>query len=177
MNDEYESFPSRGPWPQHDYTDGDFSVNFLLLTGLLGLLVSGLAGSPHSWEVLVHLPNFFQALGAQSNPIKTCTKVIQFKNYSLVLWSPATQRPLLRSTTVPATDIKPFPTKLFQLLVKSLDSFPCAPEMLGPKWDFSAQLQRKWEWLCPHKIQHLTASMFLYWHNCTTAVKPLCYSS
>lgn len=115
-------------------------MNFLLLTGLLGLLVLRLAGSPHSWEVLAHLPkSFSRPLGAQFNPIKTCTKVMKLKTYSLGAVGSSNPKD---STTAPATDIKSFPTKLFQLLLKSLDPLPCSPEMPGPKWDFSAHLQR-----------------------------------
>ena len=183
-------FPSRGPWPQHNYTDGIFLVNFLLLTGLLGLLVSGLAGCPLSREVLAHchgsqtLPKTFsRPLGAQFNPIKTRRKAIELKTYSLGAVGSSSPK-VFHSTTAPATEAKPFPTK-FRLLLTSLYSFPCAPEtqtMLagwGPWtwWDFPTQLQRNWEWLCLCKIQCLTASMSFYWYNHTTAAKPLCYIS
>lgn len=178
-------FPSRGPWPQHDYTDSAFLVNFLLLTGLLGLLVSRLPGYPLSREVLTHLPkSFSRTLGAQFNPIKTCTKVIKLKNYSLGAVGSSSAK-VFQSTAAPATEVKPSPTKLFRLLLTSLDPFPCASEtqtMLagwGPWtwWDFSTQLQRNWEWFCLCKIQRLTASMSFYWYNHITAVKPLCYIS
>lgn len=51
-------------------------ANLLLLTGLLGLLVSGLAGCPLGWEVLAHLPkSFFPGpLGHSSIQLKHAQK-------------------------------------------------------------------------------------------------------
>lgn len=153
------NFPS---WGLDLSTERAFWVNFLFLTGLLGLLVPGSAACPLHWDVQARLPkSSSRPFGAQFNPYKTHTDVIKLRNDSLGAVS-SSSLVVLCFTIVAATEVKPCPTTLSQLLPKSLWPFPtcdqdrsCAgrPWDLGSHRSFFAQLQCNSEQLCLSKIQ------------------------
>lgn len=117
------NFPS---WGLDLSTERAFWVNFLFLTGLLGLLVPGSAACPLHWDVQARLPKLSsRPFGAQFNPYKTHTDVIKLRNDSLGAVS-SSSLVVLCFTIVAATEVKPCPTHCLSCYQNHFDPFPRA---------------------------------------------------